>query len=56
MLIWYHGTALSFFHTYRKKVQTFHVWRQNDVIIVDFAQIADLQWNIGENFFSPKNL
>ena len=47
MLIWYHGTSIVInesplsVHTY-KKVRTFYVRRQNDVIIADFTQIADL--------------
>ena len=40
---------VSSFHTYQK-VQTYHVQSHNDVIIVDFAQIADLQWNIDQNW------
>ena len=48
LVLWYsYGSPLSI-HT--KKVQTYHVWRHNDIIIVDFAQIADLQWNIGHKW------
>ena len=46
MLIWYHGIAVGLLFPYipkNQKVQTYHVLRHNDVIIVDFAQIVDLQ-------------
>ena len=43
-----------FFSYIPKKVQTYNVWRHNDVIIVDFAQIADLQWGIGQNLIFRK--
>ena len=43
MLILYHGIATGLFFLYiPQQVQTYHVWRHNDVI-VDFAQIVDLQ-------------
>ena len=45
MLIWYHGIAMGLFISYIPKSTNIHVWRHNDVIIADFAQIADLQWN-----------
>ena len=51
MLIWYHGIGMGLpFPFIPKKVQTSRVWRHNDVIIADFAQIAALQWKIGQNW------
>ena len=55
MLIWYHSIAMSFLFPYIQKSTNFHVLRPNDVIISNSAQIADLQWNIGQNrIFLPK--
>ena len=58
MFIWYHSIAMGlFFPNIPNKVQTTYVWRHNDVIIVDFAQTTDLQWNIGRNWvFRQKNV
>ena len=50
LIAWYSYGSPLFIHA--KKVQTSHVhgfvWRHNDVIIVDFAQSTNLQWNIGQ--------
>ena len=44
MLIEYHGIIAMVIIPYPpKKVQTYPVWRHSDVIIVNFAQNADLQ-------------
>ena len=44
--------AMGLFFPYipKEKVQTSHVWHPNDVIIVDFVQTTDWQWNIGRNW------
>ena len=53
---WYgYGSPLS---TYTKKVQTSHVWRPNDVIIVDYAEIVDSRITVKYRpkfNFSPKS-
>ena len=51
---WYSYGSLLFIHT--KKAKTYQVWRHKDVIIIDCAQIADLQWNIGRIEFSAKKI
>ena len=35
---------------YIPTIQTSHVWRHNNVINADFAQVADWQWNIDQNW------
>ena len=51
ILIWYHGIAKVLLFPYiSQKVQTLHVWRYSDVITADFAQTADLQWNMSQNW------
>ena len=43
MLIWYHGIGMGLLYPYiLKKVQASQVLSHNDVIIADFAQIANL--------------
>ena len=50
MLIWYHCIAMGLLFPYiPQKVIITHVWHHNDVIIDDFAQFGDFQWNIGQS-------
>ena len=54
MLIWCHGIVLmGLFFPAINKLQTSQVWHHSDVsdvIIANFAQIADSQWNTGKNW------
>ena len=51
MIIWYHGIGMGLFLSYiPNQVQTSRVWRHKNDIFVDFAQIADFQWNMGQTW------
>ena len=51
MLIWYRGVAMGLLFPHIPKKEMSRVWRHNDVIIADFAQFGDFQWNKGRNWF-----
>ena len=53
MLIWYHGIAMGLVFPCIPKKYKHSMY---DVTIVDFAQIADLQWNIDQNWIFAKKV
>ena len=51
MLILYHSKTMGLFFPYiPKQVQITRTWRHNVVIIADFANFDDFQWNMGQNW------